>query len=359
MKLFFQRYLLAGLIFQSVIIAGGYATGRELVEFFLSYGPAAGFAGMLLATLLVTLVVPIGFELARLTQAYDYRSFVKQLLGRYWVLFELGYGAAIVLILAVISSGVGTVASEKMGVPAQLASVIFMVLVACIVYFGSKLIERVLSVWSLLLYAAYGTLFYLVASKFGADIVANASAGATNAQALKSGMLYSNLQLSMIPAVLFATTHFTRRRHAIISGVLAGPITMIPGFLMFFAMVAFYPHITEEAVPMAYIMDRLNEPVLAGVIQLVILGTFIETGAAMVHSVNERVAVVLRERKREIKPLTRAMLAIGIMVFSIYLAAAVGIVDLIGKGYTTLTWYFAAVFAIPLITVGLRKIIRS
>ncbi len=230
MKLFFQRYLLAGLIFQSVIIAGGYATGRELVQFFLSYGPAAGLAGMLLATLLISLVVPIGFELARVSRAYDYRSFVKLSLGRYWLLFELGYAAAIVMILAVIASGVGTVASEKLGVPQQWASLTFMLLVACIVYFGSKLIEKVLSVWSVLLYAAYGTLFYLVVSRFGGDIVANAGAGAQDVNALKSGVQFSMLQLSMIPAVLFAATHFTRRRHAVIAGILAGPIAMIPGF---------------------------------------------------------------------------------------------------------------------------------
>jgi len=38
----FQRWLLPGFLFQSVIIGGGYATGRELVEFFLSVGPPAG-----------------------------------------------------------------------------------------------------------------------------------------------------------------------------------------------------------------------------------------------------------------------------------------------------------------------------
>ena len=35
----FQRYLLPGFVFQSGVIAGGYGTGRELVEFFLPYGP--------------------------------------------------------------------------------------------------------------------------------------------------------------------------------------------------------------------------------------------------------------------------------------------------------------------------------
>ena len=39
---FFQKYLLPGFIFQSLIIGGGYGTGRELVEFFLTAGPVAG-----------------------------------------------------------------------------------------------------------------------------------------------------------------------------------------------------------------------------------------------------------------------------------------------------------------------------
>ena len=49
MASFFQRYLLPGFIFQSVIIAGGYATGREIVEFFFGSGPVGGLIGILVA----------------------------------------------------------------------------------------------------------------------------------------------------------------------------------------------------------------------------------------------------------------------------------------------------------------------
>jgi len=44
----FQKYFIPGIIFQSVVIAGGYGTGREIVEFFLNYGPLGGFLGMAL-----------------------------------------------------------------------------------------------------------------------------------------------------------------------------------------------------------------------------------------------------------------------------------------------------------------------
>jgi uncharacterized membrane protein YkvI len=38
------RYIVPGLVIQAVLVGGGYATGRELVEFFISKGPATGTA---------------------------------------------------------------------------------------------------------------------------------------------------------------------------------------------------------------------------------------------------------------------------------------------------------------------------
>ena len=43
----FKKYLLPGFIFQSLVIGGGYGTGRELVEFFLLLGPKNGILGMI------------------------------------------------------------------------------------------------------------------------------------------------------------------------------------------------------------------------------------------------------------------------------------------------------------------------
>ena len=42
----YKKYLLPGFIAQSVLIAGGYGTGRELVEYFVQYGPTGGLMGM-------------------------------------------------------------------------------------------------------------------------------------------------------------------------------------------------------------------------------------------------------------------------------------------------------------------------
>lgn len=44
-----QRYVLPGLAFKAAVIGGGYATGRELAEFFLPSGPRGGLMAIALA----------------------------------------------------------------------------------------------------------------------------------------------------------------------------------------------------------------------------------------------------------------------------------------------------------------------
>ena len=66
---FFQRFLLPGLAFKAVVIGGGYATGRELVEFFMGSGPLGGLLGMLLAMIVWSLVCALTFLFARAVAA--------------------------------------------------------------------------------------------------------------------------------------------------------------------------------------------------------------------------------------------------------------------------------------------------
>jgi hypothetical protein len=79
----FQRYLLPGFVFMAVVIGGGYATGREVVQFFFPMGAWGGFKGQAVSALVWSVVCAISFELARVTKAYDYRTFTAALLGRF------------------------------------------------------------------------------------------------------------------------------------------------------------------------------------------------------------------------------------------------------------------------------------
>ena len=46
---------------------------------------------LLPATLLTSAICVVAFELARITKSYDYRTFLKGILGSAWLLYEIGY----------------------------------------------------------------------------------------------------------------------------------------------------------------------------------------------------------------------------------------------------------------------------
>ena len=39
---FFRVYVIPGAVFQSIMVGGGYGTGREIVEYFTSFGAVGG-----------------------------------------------------------------------------------------------------------------------------------------------------------------------------------------------------------------------------------------------------------------------------------------------------------------------------
>jgi uncharacterized membrane protein YkvI len=152
MKSIFKRLFLPGLVFQSIAIAGGYGTGRELAEFFLQFGPVGGLLGLLLPAMIVTSVgSAISYELARMTRSYDYRKFLKVLMGRGWFLYEIAYLMTVILVLAVATAAIGSLVSETFGIPDTLGSISLLLAIAFLVFKGTEVIEGVMSVWSFII----------------------------------------------------------------------------------------------------------------------------------------------------------------------------------------------------------------
>jgi len=94
------------------------------------------------------------------------------------------------------------------------------------------------------------------------------------------------------------------------------------------------------------------------VFEVVLFGTLIETGTGLIHGMNERISHVYQEKGKAMPPMARPALALGFLVAGTLLAG-VGLVDLIARGYGTLTWVFLLVFVLPVLTVGLWKIRRN
>ena len=137
----FQKYFVPGIVFQSCVIAGGYGTGRELVEYFMGYGPKGGLLGMCIVSLLVwSLICAISFMFAQIFKKYDYKSFMKELMGPGWVVFEIAYICFIVIVLAVVSASAGSILHELFGLNKWIGIIGMSVAVFALVMNGSSLI---------------------------------------------------------------------------------------------------------------------------------------------------------------------------------------------------------------------------
>ena len=353
----FRKYLLPGFVFQSIVVGGGYGTGRELVQFFLTKGPLGGYLGMLVATLIWGVILALGFELARRSGHFDYRSFTKGLLGRAWVGFEALYVLSTILTIAVVGSASGELSSEMFGSAPLLGTLVAVAAVGFFAFWGSALIERFFSLWSMALYVVYLVMIALVVPGFGGDIARNAAVSTPGAPWLLGGLEYAAYNLAALPAMLFVVRHLETRRDSVIAGFMAGLIAMLPGALIYTALLAFYPSIVDEAIPANYVLSQLGRPGFQLFFQLVLFGTFIETGTGMIHGFNERIAGFLAERGQTLTHWRRLGVAAIILVISVWLADRFGLIALIERGYGLITYGYWLLFLAPILVLGFWRVI--
>ncbi len=355
----FKKYLMPGFVFQSVVIAGGYGTGRELVEYFLNFGPVGGLMGMLAVTTVIwSCMLALSFEFARIYRAYDYRSFFKNLLGRCWFIFEILYFILLCIVLGVIGSAAGVLLRDNFHIPYLAGVSITMTIIGFLAFKGSLWIARFLSSWSLILYLAFGAFLCVSLLKFGPTIQENFSGGPLLPRWPLGGFKYALYNIAVIPAVLFCVKGIETRKEAICSGLLAGAIGICPGLLLYIAMVSSYPSVLPEELPVVFILQRVGFSFLLIFFQIVLLGALITTGIGFIHAVNERICTARLIRGKKFPRWQRPVVAVGLLSLGMCLSTF-GLINLIAKGYGTISWGFFVVYVIPMISLGLAKIIRD
>ena len=354
----FQRFLLPGLAFKAVVIGGGYATGRELAEFFIPSGPWGGLAAMLLAMLLFSLVCIATFLFARATATRDYQSFFRELLGPGWVAFEAVYLLFVILILAVYGAAAGAIGAAVFGLPTLAGTIALAAGILLFVTFGNSAVERLFEYVSYLLYGVYALFIVLAFASFGDRIAAGFALDAPAEGWALGGVTYASYNIIGAIVILPVLRHLTSNRDAVIAGALCGPFTMLPALLFFTAMVAFYPEIGSATLPSDFLLQRMNQPLFHLLFQLMIFSALLESATSGVHAINERIDKAW-QRQRGAKLTHRARLAIALVVLvgCMFLAARFGLVDLIASGYRALAYLMLAVFILPLFTIGTARLI--
>jgi uncharacterized membrane protein YkvI len=353
----FQRYLLPGFAFKAVVIGGGYATGRELVEFFAPSGPRGGLLAMLFAAVIWSVVCIATFLFARATHSEDYRTFFRNLLGRGWIVFEIAYCLFIVLILAVFGAAAGAIGAALFGWPSLVGTLCLMFGIALFVAFGNASVEQLFKWVSFFLYGVYAVFVVLALNAFGDRIAGQFALDVPIDGWAIAGITYAGYNIVGAVIILPVLRHLTSNRDAVIAGALSGPLAMIPAFLFFVCMMAYYPEIGAESLPSDFLLQRLDAPLFHGIFQLMIFAALLESGTGSVHAVNQRIAQVWQARRGRALSVRARFIAAGVLlVIAMLLADRFGLVTLIARGYRALAYLLIVVYVAPLLTYGVWRL---
>jgi len=355
----FRVYIVPGAVFQSVMVGGGYGTGREVVEYFTSFGALGGLLGIGVASVVLAAILMVTFEYSRRYSLYDYRSFFKSLLGPGWVAFEVLIILLFLLVLAVLAAAAGNISRDNFGIPYIGGLSVMLAIVGLLTFFGQKVIEKALTFWSFFLYAVFIAFFIAVFRSDAVSLtVAFDSASAQNGW-WGSGFKYALYNLAVAPLLLYVVRGLKTRRETLISGAVAGFIALAPAVIFHVAFLAAWPVVLGEAIPVYWMLTQLGTTSLLVLFSVMLFGTFIETGAGMLQGINDRVNSYLVEKRRtSLSPLQCMLIAVTAILVSAGLSL-LGITSLIAKGYGTMSWGFLVVYVIPLMTIGVRRIWRK
>lgn len=353
----FKRIVLPGIILQSVLIGGGYATGREIVEYGGKFG-ASGWISGLAIFVGFSLVSILSMEACRQWNVFDYKSLLKKMIGPGWIAYEVVYLLLAVLIIAVMAAAAGEILNQTMGFNKWVGVLLITVIVGFLNYKGDEVIAKLETIGTVALFAAY-IIFFLVVFLAKSDAIANTFSNWETSYLPESpgmvtllwtGILYVGYNLAVYPASFFTYKNIQSRSESVWAGIVSGLLMTIPWFLTYFALLAYYPdkNVLAATVPWLRMLETFH-PALIVVFGIVVGWTLIETATGMIHAFIHRLETETFQRTgTPMKKMNKAYLSIAALVAALLLAQF-GIIDLVAKGYTFMAYAMIAVYGLPLL----------
>lgn len=349
-------YLIPGAVMQSVMIGGAYGTGREMTQYFTQYGMLGGLLGLAVAAGCMAVVFSLSIEVARQFRVFDYRSFARVLLGPAWFMFEVVALSLMLLVIAVITAAAGALLADQYGLPRWFGSGLTLCAVVALVVSGRSWVMKILASWSLLLYLVFAVYLVAVFSLMEPTVAAVRTDVGTGWAV--SGVQYAMYNIAAIPIVLYACRSIETRRQAAAAGTIGALIGIVPAVMLHLSFAVDYPEIIQAELPVYRILGLMDKPLLTTAYLLVIFGTFVETAAGNIQGIVERVNGALQEHSRpSLTTLQGGAIAVAMMIAAIAMSSF-GLIALVAQGYGALAWGFLLFYALPLVTVGVYRLMR-
>lgn len=333
---------------------GGFASGRQLVDFYVQYGVYA-LIMPLVSVGIITAVLYVSWDFSREKGIFDYRSWSNEYFKPYQAVFsniiEFSYLTILLMATAVAFATGGTVVEETLGTPYLANTVFIAVLIFFLTIFGADTVRKASSIMAALIIGGMLTIYISnMVVNFGSFAAVVKEAPRPNGgflPALWQAVKYGGLQCSLIGAYIAVADGFHSRsdvRKAALYG-----FAMNGGVLALAScgVLAHYPQIMSEKAPILYITrNGGGGEIGVMIVSAIIFLAVISTGVGLIYGGTRRVTTWWCKRSGATPSPKIDAVSSFIYVLGSWIIGRFGLIALIGKGYA-----WIGVLSTPLVVV--------
>jgi uncharacterized membrane protein YkvI len=345
---------------------GGFATGRQEVEFFVQFGWNSLWIGML-AMLIMGAAIFFGLELARIYKTYDYKSFFKKLYSPYEIVFanlwDLLYLYATLLGTAVAIAGASDLLRQSLHIPYGIAVIIIGGILLLFTIFGAGLVRSASTAMAAFIVGSLLIVTFL-GIKMGADnlgkVVSQKITTAGFGKILWMALLYGAFQSVLIAPIVSVSEPLKSRKNTFMAALYGFLVNGAMLTLVCIMLLSFYPAVVKENLPVYFVTTQLGHKWLYALYSLILFFALISTGVGLIFGAVKRFETAWKKENRIFKNVR--IKRITICVTCLLISAGIslfGLTAIVAKGYGSLGYAALFLNIIPLLFIAPIKIRKA
>ncbi|NDV18207.1 hypothetical protein GO013_02085 [Pseudodesulfovibrio sp. JC047] len=369
-------YFSLAFVWFSVHFGGGFASGRQPVDFFIRHHWTAVFMpAVAMATTGLTLY--FGWVLAVKYNTYDYASWAKRIYYPFEKIMSpihsVVLNVTMILATAVAFATSGSTLEAMLGTNFLLNTVVIGLVIFLLTIFGADLVRKVATVISIFMMICLLGVYVPNIIAFFPKIMANlktihdatsaASSDTSVWEALWWGLKYGGLQGCAIGAYIVhakACPDTKDLKKAAFVGFLLNAGIL---YLAYFGIISFYDEGSlTQVVPSLFVVQKgIGGQIMPIVLSITLIVASVSTGVSLIFGVANRLVILfgrnMNEAQKAENNRKHSILASLLLLIVCWGVAQFGLIPLVATGFGAVGWMALIVICLPVILrgVGLWK----
>lgn len=347
----------------STQFGGGFASGRQIIDYYIAFGWYAIFTPILAQAIMALLFYYVLRQSFR-KQLRNYGEFTRDLYGKtskyMSPLFEGLYNLTLCIATAVAFATGGSTLTQLTGVPYIVSTLLIAVILFVLTIFGYKLVQKAASIISILIvvgmFAVLVPNLIYFAPQFGENYAALEASTKPVGDALWRMLLYVAFQIPALGAYVVHAKSFSSEAEVAWSMTIGFAVNSVMIMLTCLGMIAIYTVEGAMTLPvpiLVLVQQGVGAVVLTPIISLLIFLGALSTGVTFVYGIVNRIVDYVgrneAESVQQSKQRSRSMLFSLFYIVLTFSIAQFGLIPLVAKGYAYCGYIALFVVVLPIL----------